>query len=155
MNTPGGWGDTCANLVLLNNIIYDAPKAADPNAIVRAPNMGFSQTTTACSESPTTGGTAHEWIWLQNFLQTRDRNGNLAKVDTVGEHEFQVVQPALHTVARRFLDVYNDFRSVMTAAGIPVSRPLIVSEGSFGPDANPSDHKPTSSLDSSHIASNC
>jgi hypothetical protein len=136
VNNPGIWTDTCANLVLLHNTIYDATKAVDPSAIVGAPNMGYGPTATACSNSPTKGGIAHEWIWLQNFLQTRDLNGNLPKVDTAGEHEYQIVQPALHNVAQRFLNVYNSFRSVMTAAGISTSQPLLVTEGGFGSDAN-------------------
>jgi hypothetical protein len=136
VNLPNVWRDTCANLVLLHNTIYNAIKAADPNAIVGAPNMAYSNVSTACSNSPTRGGVGHEWIWLQNFLQTRDRNGNLPKVDTAGEHEYQIVQPALHNVAQRFLNVYNSFRSVMTAAGISPSQPLLVTEGGFGPTIN-------------------
>ena len=138
VNNPtsgGGWADTCANLVLLHNTIYNAIKAGDPNAIVSAPSMAYGSSSPGCAFSPTNAA-GHEWIWLQNFLQTRDRNGNLPQVDTVGAHQYQIVQPALHNVAQRLLNVYNGFRAVMTAAGIPASRPLLVTESSFGPDIN-------------------
>lgn len=136
VNLPSVWMDTCANLVLLHNTIYNAIKAADPDAIVGAPNMAYSNVPTACSTSPISGGVGHEWIWLQNFLQTRDRDGNLPRVDTAGAHQYQIVQPALHNVAQRFLNVYQKLRTVMTAAGISTSQPLLVTEGSFGPVVN-------------------
>jgi hypothetical protein len=137
VNTPSVWADTCANLVLLHNAIYDAIKAVDPTSIVGAPNMAaFESADGACGASPTPGGGAHPNVWMQNFLQTRDRNGHLPSVDTVGIHTYQVARPALTNVAQRFLDVYNQFRSVMTAAGISTSAPLLVSEGGFGPQFN-------------------
>ena len=136
VNLPSVWMDTCANLVLLHNTIYNAIKAADPDAIVGAPNMAYSNVPTAFSTSPISGGVGHEWIWLQNFLQTRDRDGNLPRVDTAGAHQYQIVQPALHNVAQRFLNVYQKLRTVMTAAGISTSQPLLVTEGSFGPVVN-------------------
>ena len=141
----GAWTGTCADLVLLHNTMRDAIKAADPNAVVGAPNVtGYSTPGTACDSSPVNAGT-DSVLWMQNFLQTHDRNGSLPRVDTVGIHTYQIVQPALHNVAQRFLDVYNRLRAVMTAAGIPPSAPLLVTEGSFGPDSNNNCSSPLSS----------
>jgi Bacterial Ig-like domain (group 3)/NHL repeat len=127
---------TCAQLVLLHNTIYTAIKAADPKAIVGAPNMTYESGNGACSTSPTPVPNGKEWIWLQNFLQTRDSNGNLPTVDTAGEHFYQVTAVPLDSVGDQFLTTYNGFRSVMTAAGISTSMPLLVTEASFGPDTN-------------------
>jgi hypothetical protein len=145
VDQTGIWTGTCADLVLLHNTIHDAIKAADPSAIVGAPNMtGYSGIGTACDSSPVNAGT-DSGLWIQNFLQTQDRNGALPKVDTVGLHTYQIVQPALHNVAQRFLDEYNQFRSIMTAVGIPRRAPLLVTEGGFGPDDNGNCTAPLSS----------
>lgn len=146
VNSPSVWADTCANLVLLNNTIYSAIKSVDPNATVGAPNMAaYEASNGACGASPTAGDGPSPNIWIQNFLQTRDRDGNLPSADTIGVHTYAVAQPALANVAQRLLDVYNQFRSVMTSAGIPTTTPLLVTEGGFGPTTNGNCSAPLSS----------
>lgn len=141
INYSTNWSDTCANLVLLHNTIRTAIKAVDSSALVGAPNMGIasSLSTGSCSNSPTRGGGAREWIFMQNFLQTRDSGGHLPTVDSVGEHFYSrnnaiplnSVTSAVASPSSN-LYVYNNFRSVMTAAGIPTSAPLLSTEASFG-----------------------
>jgi hypothetical protein len=125
----------------LHNTIRTAIKAVDSSALVGAPNMGIasSLSTGSCSNSPTRGGGAREWIFMQNFLQTRDSGGHLPTVDSVGEHFYSrnnaiplnSVTSAVASPSSN-LYVYNNFRSVMTAAGIPTSAPLLSTEASFG-----------------------
>jgi hypothetical protein len=139
MNDPvstGGWAGSCAELVLLSNTIYTAIKAGDPNAIVGVPSLSYGGGT-KCMNSPNSGGGAgQEWVFLENFLQTRDANGHLPMADTVGEHLYQRSEPSLRTDAGAILTVYNNLRSVTTAAGISQSAPLLVTEGGFGADSN-------------------
>jgi hypothetical protein len=139
MNDPvstGGWAGSCADLVLLSNTIYAAIKAGDPNAIVGVPSLSYGGGT-KCMNSPNSGGGAgQEWVFLENFLQTRDANGHLPMADTAGEHLYQRSEPSLRTDAGAILTVYNNLRSVMTAAGISTSAPLLVTEGGFGTDSN-------------------
>lgn len=132
MNTHA-WTGTCADLVLLNNTIYSTIKAVDPNAIVGAPNAAYQSSTSTCN-SPTAVPTGQAWIWLQNFLQTRDRNGNYPTVDTAGYH---IYGNSLASMTSIMLNGYKGFRSVMTAAGISTSMPLLVTEGGWG-KSNPS-----------------
>ena len=146
-NPTESWTDTCANLVLAHNTIYAAIKAVDPTAIVGAPNMAaYNGTITgvgACVSSPVAAGNSAS-IWLSNFLQTQDRNGNRPTVDTVGVHTYasQVATSLdgcdwsnnkLHCAAAPLLHLYNSFRTVMTNNGM-TSVPLLVTEGGFEAD---------------------
>jgi len=154
------WTDTCANLVLLHNTLYRAIKAADPNAIVGAPNVANDSPGSACSNSPNPAGHDSS-IWLANFLATRDANNQLPTVDTVGVHTYAseyysgcsgATNPPCYTTATHGCDMtanplacsaqiplnfYNDFRAVMNKAGIPSTMPLLVTEGGFGQDSQP------------------
>ena len=147
VNNGLAWTDTCANLVLAHNTIYAAIKAVDPTAIVGAPNMaafnGSFAGQGACVNSPVAAGNSAS-VWLDNFLQTHDRNGNLPKVDTVGVHTYaaQVYTSPdgcdwsankLHCAAAPLLHLYNSFRALMTNNGIK-SIPLLVTEGGFNVD---------------------
>jgi hypothetical protein len=135
VNYSDEWQDTCSNLVLLHNTVRAAIKAGDSNALVGAPNLatGHLGLTGSCTTGPAGTGTQNEWIFLSNFLQTRDSNGKLPTVDTVGHHTYQsgTVTP-LDSVAGFFLTTYNNFRAVMTAQGISKTTPLLVTEGSWG-----------------------
>jgi Cellulase (glycosyl hydrolase family 5) len=133
LNTSSAWTGTCADLVLLNNTIYSTIKAVDPNAIVGAPNAAYQNSTSTCN-SPTAVPTGQAWIWLQNFLQTKDSNGNYPTVDTAGYH---IYGNSLASMTSIMLNGYKGFRSVMNAAGISKSMPLLVTEGSWG-KSNPS-----------------
>jgi hypothetical protein len=150
VNNPSFWTGTCADLVLWNNIVYDAVKAADPAAIVGAPNMAQNTetyTATACGGAPTAAGSDAS-IWIQNFLQTRDRNGNFPKVDTLGVHTYAAhvanspigcdwATNKMHCAAQPLLNLYNSFRMVMNNNGMS-SEPLLVTEGGFGKNASSS-----------------
>jgi hypothetical protein len=169
-NDTVNWSDTCSNLVLFHNTIYNAIKVADPNAIVGAPNMAAqSIATSACATSPTpSGNPSDSSIWLQNFLATRDTNGTLPTVDIVGVHTYGnfsysgcsntsnppcYIPPSygcdwrvykLHCAAQPLLNLYNAFRTVMNNNGL-ASKPLLVTEGGFGNDASPPGQCPVSS----------
>lgn len=149
VNNPPNWTDTCANLVLVHNTIYAAIKSVDPAAIVGAPNMAVYNGTFggggACVNSPAAAGNVAS-IWLTNFLNTKDRNGNYPTVDTVGVHTYasQIYTSLdgcnwttykLGCAAGPLLHIYNSFRAVMTSNGL-TSVPLLVSEGGFGIDDN-------------------
>jgi hypothetical protein len=162
VNNPMNWSDTCPNLVLFHNTIYNAIKAADPNAIVGAPNVATTSiANSACASSPTpSGNPSDSSIWLRNFLATRDANGNLPRVDIVGAHMYGSFSYAscgntsnppcyvplrygcdwrvykLHCAAQPLLNLYNAFRAVMNNNGL-ASEPLLVTEGGFGNDAPP------------------
>jgi Cellulase (glycosyl hydrolase family 5) len=170
VDNSSNWSDTCSNLVLFHNLIYTAIKAADPHALVGAPNMGAqSMAASACATNPTPSGNPSDpSIWLANFLVTMDSNGNLPKVDTVGVHTYgsfsypgcsNTTTPAcyipaaygcdwrvykLHCAAQPLLNLYNAFREVMNNNGL-ASKPLLVTEGGFGNDASPSGQCPPSS----------
>jgi hypothetical protein len=136
------WSGTCTNLVLWHNTIYNAIKAVDSAAFVGAPNVasGHLGLTGSCTQSPTTGGDVDEWIFVQNFLATTDPGGHLPAVDAIGHHAygntavFSPGSPILDTVAQYTLTIYNNFRAVATAQGIPTSRSILVTEGSWGID---------------------
>jgi hypothetical protein len=141
------WSDTCANLVLLHNTIYNAIKAADPSAVVGAPNLSIGlNSTSACATSPTPTASDAS-IWLSNFLRTTDPHGNLPKVDAAGVHSYPTPSTQyplygcdrhtnkLHCAAQPLLTLYNNFRSVMNKHGLS-SAPLLITEGGFGQDAS-------------------
>jgi hypothetical protein len=98
VNVSTMWTDTCANLVLANNTIYAAIQAADPTAVVGAPNMAAFNGSIggggACVSSPAAAGNSAS-IWLSNFLQTQDSNGHKPTVDTVGVHTCAAQPPLL------------------------------------------------------------
>jgi hypothetical protein len=129
-NVTTEWTGSCADLVLLHNTIRNAVKAADSAALVGAPNLSYGSGT-ACG-----GSTGNEWGFLSGFLAQHDINGNLPVSDTAGEHFYERAVPSLPSVAGEFLTVYGNFRSAMTAAGIPTTAPLLTTEGSFGPASN-------------------
>jgi uncharacterized protein (TIGR03437 family) len=164
------WTDTCSNLVLFHNTIYNSIKAVDPNAMVGAPNVAVQSTAnSACASIPTPSGTPSDSsIWLQNFLQTKDRNGNLPAVDTVGVHTYgpfsyvgcsdRTNPPCyapmdygcdwrvskLHCAAQPLLNLYHAFRTVMNNNNLS-SKPLLVTEGGFGRDLSQEGWCPSSS----------
>jgi hypothetical protein len=133
-NLAGEWQDTCANLVLLHNTERAAILAGDSGAKVGAPNVasGHLGLTGGCTSGPAGDGIVNEWIFIQNFLQTQDINGHFPVVDAVGHHAYENQSPALNSVAGYFLTVYNNFRSTATAASIPTTTPILVTEGSWG-----------------------
>jgi len=176
VDSLGEWTDTCSNLVLFHNTIYNAIKAVDPNALVGAPNVAVQVTAGACASSPTPlGDPSDSSIWVQNFLQSKDSNGRLPKVDTIGVHTYgtfafpgcgSTTNPPcyvstsygcdwsknkLHCAAQPLLNLYNAFRAVMNNNGLS-SKQLLVTEGGFGPDVSPNGWCPSSS---SYFNSSC
>jgi Phosphoesterase family/Putative Ig domain/Cellulase (glycosyl hydrolase family 5) len=145
------WNDTCTNLVLFHNTIYNAIKAADHTATVGAPNMAVqSLITSACATG--TGNPSDSALWLKNFLGTSDINGHKPSYDAVGVHSYgpftypgcsnSTTPPCyvptkygcdfrtdhMHCAAAPLLNLYNGFRAVVP------TKPLLVTEGGFGPD---------------------
>jgi hypothetical protein len=161
VDDPYEWSDTCSHLVLLHNTIYKAIKTVDPAAIVGAPNLATqSGPTSACAQRPTPSGNPSDAaVWLQNFLETKDPNGNLPMVDTVGVHTYgDFAYPGCSTstnppcyacpkygcdwrvnkldcAAQPLLNTYNEFRTVMNRNGL-ASKTLLVTEGGFGNDSS-------------------
>ena len=164
------WSDTCSNLVLFHNTIYNAVKSVDAAAVVGAPNMAIQSTSEGgCAQSPTPSGNPSDpSIWIQNFLQTRDSKNDLPKVDTIGVHTYGAFSYSgctaasspncytpsgygcdyrvdkLHCAGQPLLNIYSAFRAVMNNNGL-AGRPLLVTEGGFGADASPSQWCPSSS----------
>lgn len=141
MNEGYEWTGTCTDLVLLHNNVRNAIKAADPDALVGAPNVtiGHAGLSGGCTNSPNPNGVLDEWIYVQNFLATADPNGNKPVVDTIGVHLYASTSAPLDSVAQYTLNRYADFRSTATGAGIPTTTPVLVTEGSWGED-NPNNN---------------
>ncbi|MHB8418881.1 MAG: hypothetical protein ACYDCL_12450 [Myxococcales bacterium] len=144
-----GFEDTWANDATQAGWIYGAVKAVDPSAIVATPNMaGGSYDPPGV---PTYTGTPDFTVWLDNYLDA----GGALYADAVGYHAYGAnntpyqgskvyvtsalgcdqATDAIGCAGQPLLNAYNLTRAVMAKYGLG-DKPILNSEGSWGPDTD-------------------